>query len=223
MSASTITPRQQAFVKNLLDERKDVLGIENVDEYITAQGIATLTGQGASKLIEALLAIKVGAKPEHKHLPEGRVIVNKFAKACSFCNTSVSAGEGFAVQTGAGWRTYHKDGECTGVVDVVQTLDRGYYALPSATGNNDLDFFVVHVNEGHQRICRVIGGHPNQPLNVGQSKAVAERLHALTPAERLQAQALYGQALGYCGRCGRHLTDEASRARGLGSECASKA
>jgi hypothetical protein len=32
-------------------------------------------------------------------------------------------------------------------------------------------------------------------------------------------RARYGQALGYCGRCNRHLTDEVSRAEGIGPEC----
>jgi hypothetical protein len=36
------------------------------------------------------------------------------------------------------------------------------------------------------------------------------------------AHILYGQEIGSCGLCGRSLTDEASRARGLGSDCASK-
>jgi hypothetical protein len=49
-----------------------------------------------------------------------------------------------------------------------------------------------------------------------------EALVALSPAELTEAQARYGRELGVCGACGRHLTDEASRARGLGSECAKK-
>lgn len=36
------------------------------------------------------------------------------------------------------------------------------------------------------------------------------------------AAALYGQLLEHCGRCGRELTDEDSRARGLGPDCARK-
>jgi uncharacterized protein DUF6011 len=32
----------------------------------------------------------------------------------------------------------------------------------------------------------------------------------------------YGQELGECGHCGRTLTDEASRAAGIGPVCASK-
>lgn len=42
-------------------------------------------------------------------------------------------------------------------------------------------------------------------------------------ANQKDAAALYGQILGVCGRCSRELTDEDSRARGLGPVCASKA
>ena len=34
-----------------------------------------------------------------------------------------------------------------------------------------------------------------------------------------EATALYGQEIGRCGRCNRHLTDEESRRVGLGPEC----
>lgn len=42
-------------------------------------------------------------------------------------------------------------------------------------------------------------------------------------ANQKDAAALYGKLLGVCGRCSRELTDEDSRARGLGPVCASKA
>ncbi len=42
-------------------------------------------------------------------------------------------------------------------------------------------------------------------------------------ANQKDAAALYGKLLGVCGRCSRELTDEDSRARGLGPICASKA
>lgn len=41
-------------------------------------------------------------------------------------------------------------------------------------------------------------------------------------ANQRDAAALYGKLLGVCGMCGRELTDEESRARGLGPVCASK-
>lgn len=41
-------------------------------------------------------------------------------------------------------------------------------------------------------------------------------------AHQREAAALFGQLVGCCGRCGRDLSDDDSRARGLGPVCASK-
>lgn len=48
-----------------------------------------------------------------------------------------------------------------------------------------------------------------------------EALQAIKADPRIGA-ALYGQLIGQCGRCGLALTDEESRARGLGPVCADK-
>ncbi len=98
------------------------------------------------------------------------------------------------------------------------------FALPSATGNNDLDFFTVSVTSHRGvsngvRVCRVIGGHADQPLALEQG---VEALKRLTDGDIVAACRTYGQHLGYCCRCGRHLTDEASRAAGIGPDCANK-
>jgi len=45
---------------------------------------------------------------------------------------------------------------------------------------------------------------------------------ALIAADPKAAMVRYGQELGVCGHCGRTLTDEASRAAGIGPVCASK-
>jgi hypothetical protein len=48
-----------------------------------------------------------------------------------------------------------------------------------------------------------------------------DALHWIKENQR-DAAALYGRLLGVCGMCGRELTDEESRARGLGPICAAK-
>jgi hypothetical protein len=219
---TTITPRQQSFVRNLLEERATVLGITDVDAYIAEQSVNTLTAKGASALIERLKTIPVGRKPEWSHLPDGRVIVNRFAKDCAQCNGEVEAGKGFAVQVGSSWLTYHKQGECHAPGETLASVPTGYYALPSATGNNDLDFFVVHESRGVKVVSRVIGGKADKRLGGTQARDVTARLNALTDAEKREAMALFGREIGQCGMCGRHLTDETSRAHGLGSECRRK-
>jgi hypothetical protein len=100
-------------------------------------------------------------------------------------------------------------------------IPEGYYATPSLTGHNDLDFWRVDKPAegkwaGYIFVKRVIGGRPS--VNVkGSTKFQA--LDAILAAGPEQAMALYGQTLGYCGRCGRHLTDEESRAYGIGPVC----
>ena len=98
------------------------------------------------------------------------------------------------------------------------------FALPSATGNNDLDFFTVSVTSfrgvpNGVKVRRVIGGHADQPLALDQG---VEALKRLTDGDIAAACRSYGQHLGYCCRCGRHLTDEASRLAGIGPDCATK-
>jgi hypothetical protein len=222
MSATTITPKQQSFVRSLLQERLSVLGIDDIDKYIEEKGINKLTAKSASEIIDKLKSIPAPRNPEHAHLPEGRVIVNKFAKECALCNRKVDTGAGFAVQANYGWRTYHAKGDCLYEADALETVDRGYYAIPSLTGNNDLDFFFVHLKNGKKEVLRVLGGQAPFRVSDAETKRIVEALVSLSTDELTEAQARYGRELGVCGKCGRHLTDEASRARGLGSECAKK-
>jgi len=68
MSASTITPKQQSFVRSLAEERLPTLAIQyktdfkSVDDWLAMADITTLTGNGASKLIDALDEVAQGTK-----------------------------------------------------------------------------------------------------------------------------------------------------------------
>lgn len=105
-----------------------------------------------------------------------------------------------------------------GVAD--QSRPDVHVAIPSATGNNDLDFFRVVRSNRVTTVYRVIGGHDDKRVDLAQAEAA---LLALVLTEDIPAaMATYGQELGRCGRCHRHLTDETSRAMGLGPDCASK-
>lgn len=220
MSATVATPKQVHFLRSLLEERAETLGITDVEQYMADTAVARLTVADISKVIDKVKSIPKPRNPEHAHLPEGHVIVNKRQNWCGSCGHPVPIGTGFAVHTSEGWKNFHRKGECLNTDEVLANVEEGRYALPSATGNNDLDFFRVRVSHGRKEVLRVIGGHADQPIPFAQVRDVAERLGALTDAERHDAKALFGRELGVCGSCGRHLTDEASRARGLGPECA---
>jgi hypothetical protein len=98
----------------------------------------------------------------------------------------------------------------------------GYYAVQNLMGGNDLSFFSVNIPEqgqweGFLFVKRIVGGH--EPERV--SRATAEAwLKRIDTDERVQAsKRLYGQQIGSCGECGRTLTDEVSRAYGIGPVC----
>ena len=97
------------------------------------------------------------------------------------------------------------------------------YAIPSLTGNNDLDFFLVTRPEkgkwaGWTFVKRVIGGKPD--ANVPNSQVY--RILAEIEKDPETASATFGKELGICSKCGLHLTDEQSRASGRGPDCRAK-
>ncbi len=97
-----------------------------------------------------------------------------------------------------------------------------WYATPSHTGSNDLDFWsVTHGKEGgrwagYVFVERVIGGRDNQRIRTDEQIVALEAIRKAGPEA---AMALFGQELGKCGKCGRHLTDEVSRQYGIGPVC----
>jgi hypothetical protein len=112
----------------------------------------------------------------------------------------------------------------------------GYYATPSLTGNNDLDFW--HVQRptegkwtGYTFVKRVLGGHSDQDLPRDSKKRIKDdnrRLARATQTAALEAivkfgieksNALFGTELKFCRICGIHLTDELSRELGIGPVC----
>lgn len=100
-------------------------------------------------------------------------------------------------------------------------VPEGHYAVTSATGNNDLDFYRVdRPTEGEWAgrvfVKRMIGGHPDMPVRGSEGKLALARILAAGPAE---AAVLYGQKIGKCHRCNRSLTDKTSRDLGIGPEC----
>jgi hypothetical protein len=117
-------------------------------------------------------------------------------------------------------------------------IPAGYYATPSLTGNNDLDFW--HVQKptegrwaGYTFVKRVIGGHTDQNLPRDSKKKVkSEKIARVTQTAALKAivefgveksHHLFGTELKFCRECGTHLTDKLSRELGIGPDCRSRA
>jgi uncharacterized protein DUF6011 len=106
-------------------------------------------------------------------------------------------------------------------------LNPGGYALPSRTGHNDLDFYWVDIpREGKWAnwafAKRIIGGHSPIIMRKAEQIMILSTLVALKPDARSAAQARYGIELGECYHCHRTLTDDTSRALGIGPVCRNK-
>lgn len=174
-----------------------------------------------------------------------RSIATKRSGKCAVCAAPTGPGNGFALldaaDLGRGWKAVcpaHHAREARKAAKVEAQADAAAqpslreltaiildgadrqdlrFAIPSG-GDNDLDF--LRVKDG--RVLRVIGGRADQPLAAAQAITLAQRLVDLGADGRDSAQRLFGQELGMCGRCGRHLTDEVSRSIGLGPDCAAR-
>ena len=217
MSATTITPKQQSFVRSLLQERLSVLGIDDIDKYIEEKGINKLTARSASEVIDKLKSIPAPRNPEHEHLPEGRVIVNKFAKECHLCKTLVNTGEGFAVQSGYAWNTFHAKGACgvkeEAVIKVTVEPKRAYrceggtvaIAYTTQNGRIAVRRLVIH-EDGKGSLEYWQGG-----------VAIVQATGTLLTQE--EASSL-GKTFGFCICCGKDLSEDQSLAVGYGRTCA---
>ena len=251
-----ITDKQTNFLFTLVTERADILGIKNDKEsVIDFIGTCKLfTTKDASSMIEKLLAVQVtkAQKPvafitqDISHIDSvvdsvGRIITNRFSKDCSLCGNNVFAGKGIAVQDGNVWKTFHNFNQCPDAVEgsalhlqveqFVQDncvgMSNVYFALPSHTGNNDLDFYALvqaHRKTGTVMVLRrILGGRTLESSPVvrkSEAERVLNALRAMSTEESDEAMKRFADELGRCCLCGRTLTDEASRARGMGADCA---
>ena len=103
-------------------------------------------------------------------------------------------------------------------------VPEGHYAIES-TGDNDLAFYRVDrpttgAYAGRVFVKLVVGGKPDQNV---PGRNVPGILARIVEAGIAEAAATYGRELGQCYRCNRHLTDETSRALGIGPDCRTRA
>lgn len=258
MDTKYITDKQTNFIVKLVGERADILGVqpnpESIIDYIG--NCKLITTRDASEFIEKLLAV-VPTQPTktqsstaaqiditHTGVNAMRVISNRFTKACALCLNGVATGAGIAVLTDdKQWLTYHKVNECPAPLEgsqlhlLVETwvhqqcinIGNVYFALPSHTGNNDLDFYGLvtsHRKTGSVVVLRrILGGHAFDAcpvVSMTEAKRVIESLRMMSTEQSDDAMKAFADNLGRCFRCGRTLTDDESRNRGMGQDCAAK-
>jgi len=161
---------------------------------------------------------------------------NRYAAPCIRCGNRVEAEAGLLAKNDRGrWAAEHR-GECPEAPapqaaapsaerrggDWTQVPD-GRYAVPSQSGRNDLDFWFVSTAPddagewaGFRRVSRVVGGRADGRVR-GATRTAA--LEAIIAAGIEDARMTYARELGRCWHCNLHLTDEASRAAGMGPVC----
>lgn len=104
-------------------------------------------------------------------------------------------------------------------------VPEGHYAIATKDGaNNTLAFYRVdRPTEGKWAgktfVKLIVGGKPDSRVPREQVRSVLDRIAKAGPDK---AGALYGQEIGRCCRCNRHLTNDESRKLGIGPECANK-
>lgn len=96
-----------------------------------------------------------------------------------------------------------------------QVVD-GHYAVRSE--DQVVRFYKVYTFRDGNRGVSIQASDELHPM----PRVVAESVLAQIAADVESALALYGHEIGRCGVCHRTLTDEESRARGIGPKCATK-
>ena len=106
---------------------------------------------------------------------------------------------------------------------VIADIAGGFYATPSRTGANDLDFWKVTEGKkpGMRFVKRVIGGGDTKyPRLVEISRSEGfTALNAILRAGIAESADAYADNQERCKKCGIHLTDDESRTARMGPVC----
>lgn len=249
---------QIRFITTLVTERKNQFHVTDVAAFVQALKDQRMTKQGASILIDTLTAVGPDPKPVVAGAAPvpANVRPNRFAGKCILCGKEVAAGAGALGGRAGAWTTSHLPGQCpveemvlstmptldeivagnlkdarawAVVNELIATMEKGGYAVPSITGTNDLTFFKIYVNQGRTNPANkgkkgfdhVVGGHEDGELRVGPS-FVIKAIRAAEAVGFEAAQRKYAVEFTCCARCGKSLTVEESRNQGYGPECIKK-
>ena len=223
--APTATPAQVRYLHTLIGERfaptfTVAEGDRDALARIEAASDHPMSRAAASEFIDMLLAMK-SVRPARTTAPTAAPArTNRYDARCARCNGNVPAGQGeLRGDRTTRYTVVHT--ECPTQPEPVApagtVVADGHYAIAS-TGDNDLAFYKVEAGEGRWAgrtfVRLVVGGHPDRNVPAAQVAGIRARI-----ADDPEAAARYGQQIGRCYRCNRHLTDEVSRRLGIGPDC----
>ena len=191
------TEKQVSFLRQLATERE--LGISADDMAARA---AKITKGEASTWIKAALdkPRKAPQAPQAAPAPE----------ATTEAAAAVPAGDDLVPRA-----------ERTNRVPLRTAVAPGRYAVSVPGDTNDVSFFKLDHGKGRWTghiFLTQYASDAEYPVRGARQDTVM----ALIAADAEAAGLRYGQLIGSCCRCGRTLTDDASRAAGIGPECAKK-
>ena len=104
----------------------------------------------------------------------------------------------------------------------------GWYATPSRTGSNDLDYWKVTIGTGEWEGCsfvrRALGGPTDKKMRTERVTNIQQRLalQAIHATGIEASQVLFASTVRRCIDCSILLTDETSRAYRRGPDCRAK-
>lgn len=208
--------KQVEFLIRLSTER----GLVDTPELRTVY--ANLTKTQASKAIDALMNTPKTTTTAATTETTPTIRRNKFEGICSSCGRNVAAETGLLTKTNDKWTVRH-EGDCPQVetqttVSIDVDVPDGYYAIESS-GQNDLAFYAVtHSDRYGISVKMVVGGHVDTFVRRNAVAGIVERIAADVDG----AAKRYADEIGNCYRCNRTLTDETSRALGIGPTCRNK-
>lgn len=201
------TDRQLEFFMDLLAER---VRPEDYDEA-HIEAIVNGGSQRVSLAIDKLLMMPRIKREAPKAQAKAQAPrTNKYRGTCEECGFTVEPGTGTLTKTDNGkWEVSHKEGDC-----------------PSSQFDFPFGRYAVETDEGHLAFYRltpdglfVQASDELHRVPGNAEQAIVDKIAADPKAASIR----YGLEIGSCGRCGRTLTDEDSRARGIGPVCAEKA
>lgn len=182
-----------------------------------------------------------GAGPLRPPVPADVEVIpgrtNRYAGACAACGGHVAENAGLLAKRAGKFTVVHRTGaDCREPEPAVEQsrpattrtalpdVPEGHYAIKS-TGSNDLAFYRVDrptdgEYAGRVFVKSIVGGHPDRNV---RRDAVAGILARIAEAGVEESARRYGQEIGRCCRCNRTLTDDESRAAGIGPECRRRA
>ena len=216
--APAATDAQLAFIAKLAAERD-----------VTVDTAGMTKRQASAKITELQGQSRKAAAHQDQTTTDCRP--NRYEGHCRHCGYHVPAGGGLLCRVDGAWAVEHHPGQCNpSDGDTAATpapsapavdVPAGHYAIPS-TGDNDLAFYRVdRPTEGDYAgrtfVKLVVGGHPDRNVPRSHVAGILARI-AADP----EAGPRYGQTIGRCCVCNRHLTDDESRAAGIGPDCAKR-